>query len=351
MYVHPKLERDIASLDSLEIMRHCRGIHSFGRDPSKSNGPGNVNRASEYYQQEAPFAGRLSPDSFRHSNWRDRREQTMRAIASTDASLAVLNRFCECGNRAYVVRELTGERQYRVLGNYCKSRWCEPCARARGGVVARCLTEAMEGSQCRFVTLTVRSVNESLKVLIDRLLVAFRKLQRSKFWIARVTGGAAFLEVKRSKNGERWHPHLHLVVQGKFLPAKILSQLWHAITGDSYIVDVRLVRDRASAVNYITKYCTKPIDSTVYKSQERLIEAIEAMHGRRTINTFGGWRGIRMRPTGTIDEYEVVARLEDLLDRCAGGSPHALMIYAALRRLPDVDYHERGPPNPDILIL
>lgn len=351
MYVHPKLELDTALLDTLETLRQCRGVHSYLRDPSKTYGQGNDDRARDAYQAESTVANELCPSNFRHNGWWRRRQQTMDALARTDASLAVLDRFATCGDRCYVVRELAGDRCYRLLGNYCKSRWCEPCSRARGGVVAGCLTDAMEGHQCRFITLTVRSVNESLSTLIQRLYVAFRKLQRCKLWLAKVFGGAAFLEVKRSKDGNRWHPHLHLIVKGKFLPAKILSQLWHAITGDSYIVDIRLIRDRASAVAYITKYCTKPIDSNVYESQDRLIEAMQSMHGRRTINTFGDWRGLRMRPKGTIKDYEVITRFEALLDGCKYGNTHALLIFAALRHTPGVDWSERGPPNPDVLII
>lgn len=53
--------------------------------------------------------------------------------------------------------------------------------------------------------------------------------------------------------------HVHLVIDTKWIPQHIISDLWRRITGDSYIVDIRPIsgRDPRQIAAYITKYLTK----------------------------------------------------------------------------------------------
>jgi hypothetical protein len=60
-----------------------------------------------------------------------------------------------------------------------------------------------------------------------------------------------------------------------------LSAEWHHVTRDSYIVDVRLVRDRGAVANYVVKYAAKPLSSSFLNRPNQLPEAIGAMAGRR----------------------------------------------------------------------
>jgi hypothetical protein len=187
----------------------------------------------------------------------------------------------------------------------------------------------------RFVTLTLRHRNESLKFMLDRLYRSFRKLQLTDFWQQRVTAGASFLEVKASRLGTGWHPHVHILCKGKFIPALKLKQIWKAITGDSYIVDVTLVREQRKVVDYVTKYLTKPLDSSVIRSESHLVEAINTLQGRRSLITFGSWRGTPLKPKTEPQDYEPVAYLDTLLRHAREGNLWALHVYAQIRRLPN----------------
>lgn len=53
--------------------------------------------------------------------------------------------------------------------------------------------------------------------------------------------------------------HVHIVVDCEFIPSDLISKVWHTVTGDSYIVDIREVdrSDLRKVAGYITKYMTK----------------------------------------------------------------------------------------------
>lgn len=55
--------------------------------------------------------------------------------------------------------------------------------------------------------------------------------------------------------------HIHLIIDSVFIPQWKISEVWHSVTGDSYVCDIRAIttgRDGGnSAVAYVTKYITK----------------------------------------------------------------------------------------------
>lgn len=335
MYVHPKLQRFLTQLDTLESNLRTRGINRMGRDVTDPHHAVKVQTAKEFIAREPQLEGQPATISFRHSGWANARNKVARALRSSEISDKTVGRFLNCGRRQWVVREKAGERRYRVMGNYCKSRWCVPCGRAKATVLQMALRNRLEATPTRFVTLTLRHDDKPLKVMLDKLYECFRKLQRTKLWTDCVTGGAAFLEIKRGKGSSQWHPHLHCIVKGGYLPQKKLSQVWRAITTDSHIVDVRLVRKPNEVCNYITKYVTKPLDRSVIDDEATLIEAINTLHGRRSMTTFGDWRSVPLKPTTQPCDYEPVAYLDTLLEHARNGTAWALGVYAELRRLPN----------------
>ena len=48
--------------------------------------------------------------------------------------------------------------------------------------------------------------------------------------------------IQRKKTGE-WHPHVHMfALLDTWIDQEHLSETWHEITGDSFIVDIRRVK-------------------------------------------------------------------------------------------------------------
>lgn len=180
-----------------------------------------------------------------------------------------------------------------ITCNHCRDRLCQPCQTARRAHLVEAILFAVAGAltRVRFMTFTLKHNRTPLTAQLDRLYLAFRTLRRTKLWRESQTGGAFFLEVKVGDDG-LYHPHLHVLAEGTFVEQRDLCATWHAITGDSFIVDVREVTDPQKRASYVTKYATKPADSTVIRDAAKLDEFLIAIKGRRLYQPFGKWRAL-----------------------------------------------------------
>lgn len=282
---------------------------------------------------------------FRHSSWAIARVKTYNALCRCQVGEKRIDAFVNCGGGAWLYRSAAGD-DLSIKCNKCHDRWCLACARERAGKISNNLLSVMSARTCRFLTLTLRHNTLPLKDQLDRLYRCFNDLRRRKFWKDHVSGGAAFLEVKVSKAG-RWHPHLHLVVEGDYIPQRSLSTEWLAVTGDSSIVDVRSITDDGQAAGYVTKYLTKPASSDVYADAEKLDEMVITLRGRRLCMTFGSWRGIVLEPKDADDvDWQPVASLDTLRSRASSGDADAInLLEAAARKWPLFAQWLR-PPDP-----
>jgi hypothetical protein len=249
--------------------------------------------------------------SFRHSGWSTTREAVIRSMFRTRQSDSRIMAFLSCGNSSWIERAKDDPTRYRIRENSCHDRLCQVCGGCRARRIADAIDRFAADRRCRFITLTLTSSpKESLKDLIDRLMRSFRYLRSHPTWEKAVDGGCAFLEIKRSDKAHRWHPHLHILAEGRFLKQSELSDAWRSITKDSYIVDVRDARMEA-ARHYITKYASKPLNASFSRSEAHLDEAMESLKGRRLVTTFGTWYGT------AISSAEDDDLADDLID--AGG--------------------------------
>jgi len=281
---------------------------------------------------------------FRHGFWKTRRAVTYAAMRRADVGQKVLNRFADCGSKAWVMVAASDPNRHRISCDRCKNRWCEACQVERRRTVARNLFAALQANapkiasktgrpQIRFITLTLKSRDEPLNLQLDRAFAWFAKLRAHKAWKTRVRGGIFFLEVTQNQRTRMWHPHLHVLVEGDYFPQKLLSETWLAITGDSFIVDVRSVKSAAVAASYVAKYAAKGVSKLVLDDQDHFVEAIQALHGRRTFNAFGTWRTLSLaRSQADEIEWLPVAPLSTLLRRAAGNDAEAIRILRSLAR-------------------
>lgn len=268
-------------------------------------------------------------ESFRHSGWALHRRKVFDAMLSLNLSPNRLDRFANCGSHAVIMYH-PKEDAYAVQANYCRDRFCLRCGQMRSAVIARNLGDRLDGINCRLCTLTLRHSATPLKDQISRLLSSFRALRHRLFWRTAVSGGVAFLELKLGKDG-LWHPHLHCMVVTDWLDQKALSFEWHAVTGDSSIVDVRPIHSVEEVTRYVSKYASKPMDPSLFSSKERLAEAISALHGRRLCTTFGNWRGWKIEEKQPRDEDAIfMGTLESLIQDANRGDPEAKKILSQL---------------------
>lgn len=279
---------------------------------------------------------------FRHSGWKHDRRRVYAALLATGQSANRRDDFTGCGQHAYVFQSVDNPDQYAIGGSTCHDRFCLPCGRERSRRIATNVLDKLEQEQARFLTLTLKSDGEPLAELLAKLSKDFASLRKTKLWRNKVTGGVAFTEIKWFAKTGRWHPHLHCLVQGRYLPQDELSKLWHKITGTSFIVDIRFATNNAIVTHYISKYATKPLDHSVVMVPDRLQEAVLALKGKRLCMTFGTWRGYSLTAPLEDGKWINLGTLRELVERATNGSEEAQRVLVAL----DVSYTQpaRAPP-------
>lgn len=283
---------------------------------------------------------------FRHSGWQPDRKRIAESLTRTEQTASRKDAFCDCGSHAYVLRNVDDPDRYRVAGSACHDRFCLPCASERSSVIANNVVGIIDDREIRFVTLTIRCTSLTLTSSLDKLFQSFSSLRRVEPWRSSVSGGVAFLEITWSKRSQTWHPHLHCLVDGTWIDQKALKEAWLRITGDSYIVDVRRPANRDSVARYVTKYASKPFNTTYVRQRNLLDEAIVALKGRRLCTTFGTWRGKILTATPDDGTWEHVASLDSVIARAASGNDHCRAILASLTNANLDDLYARAPPAP-----
>lgn len=309
-----------------------------------------------------PYGGTAGSGSdlsqaFRHRGWHRARTLVDASLRRTHQSVSRITAFQACGHGSYVYRTVDPPHKYRLGGSSCRDRFCIPCANDRSRVLAHNALAALGTEPVRFLTLTLKHSDEPLAAQLDRLYRCFSKLRQRSFWKRKVRGGAAFLETTWSDKSHAWHPHLHCLVHGKYLDRSPLSALWLQVTGDSMVIDVRLIRDRLVIARYVTKYVSKPLNNTFVNRPPLLDELVTATRRRRLCITFGDWRGIQLTADTSDREWESIGSfyhvchearrgdpfaLEALRQICPGHEQHAIDALPIARPPPESPSHHRG---------
>lgn len=276
---------------------------------------------------------------FRHSGWSVIRRRIFDGLQRTGQSTSRQSSFANCGNASWVQHNIEDPSRLRLSCNHCHDRLCTPCANLRSFRIEQALLKLIEKKSSTFITLTLAAGNDRLSDKLDRLYRSFKALRNHPLWEDAVSGGAAFLEIKWSDKSQRWHPHLHIVCESKYMAQHELSRAWHSITKDSFIVDIRKVQDAVKAGGYICKYASKPLNSSFSNTPALLDEAITALKGRRLCICFGTWYGtpLDLAEDETLaddlvdaGEWTNIIPLEDLLHSAASGDKRAMQMIVAL---------------------
>lgn len=183
----------------------------------------------------------------------DAHRERMESVAAKLDTCASILEF-----RAYFTAETVKLTAARLCEQY---KLCPLCAARRAGRGVRRYAQRVEHVMAQaptlkpyLVTLTMRNQEDLSHVfahfmqckkhLVQRRRDAIKVPPRTHSVTLHWDGFVGSLEIKRGANSNSWHPHVHLVV----LSAQdishedrvhALSSEWHAITGDSFIVDVR----------------------------------------------------------------------------------------------------------------
>lgn len=268
---------------------------------------------------------------WRHGHWIKKRERIRNAIMRTTKSHKRLARFDSCGAHG-VVEHSKSRDAYRTTCWHCHDRLCQPCMAQRRRDILQIVRNNTAKKTARFITLTLKHRDASLRDEMKRLKTAFGKLRRSKFWRTFSEGGIAVPESKIGDDG-RWHHHLHIVATGRYMDQAKLSEAWKQATGDSCIVDIQAAPQLESTVWYITKYVTKPVDATILEDEEKLVEFVAALRGQRTWNIFGDWTADKEDHTDeSVNDWRPVCTIVELMQARDAGEEWARGLAQQLQR-------------------
>lgn len=269
---------------------------------------------------------------FRHSGWKPIRRRIATSLRRTMQPLNRIVAFEGCSDQIRVLQSDDDPDQYRLAGNYCRDRWCTPCALDRARIIAHNVLDLAGTTRLRFATLTLKAEPTILVQRLSDLRAFFLRLKRTSLWKRSVSAGIACIEVKRYKTVEGWHCHYHLLFHGKYIVRQELADTWKRITGDSDIVDVRLAKSHRNVVRYITKYVSKPLDMSYLHDDTLLDEAVVALKGVRLVDTFGSWRGKSLTKVSDSGEWHDLGTLDGIVIAAYEGNTWAARVLRCLRK-------------------
>ena len=215
--------------------------------------------------------GHLRQQSKDMSNWLFTQHDEARSLDTPMGEL-MAKRFGHFANQLSGCANYLLFKHYYTLDKYklsglktCKKHMlCPFCSAIRASKQATAYHEKMvhilkENPNLKpvFVTLTVKN-GDDLKERFNHLKDSFKTYQsRRRDWLKKGRGYNEFCKAhgivyayEITNNGKGWHPHLHMILLvDDWIDKDKLSAEWYAITGDSFIVDVRRVKPSKAEVD------------------------------------------------------------------------------------------------------
>ena len=234
----------------------------------------------------------------------------------------VHRRLDDCASYLVFKRYLEQGSVRLAAANFCKAHLlCPFCAIRRGAKALQAYSKRYEAIQSFvgseghltpfMVTLTVKDGPDLLE-RFNRLHRSFQALNKQRHgkgsghstW-TNAKGGVASYEVKRGEGSGLWHPHLHAIVlchPDHPVDAYRLSAEWLKITGDSFIVDIRPIKEREGegvigGFMEVFKYAVK------FSSMNSIdvVDCWRLLQGQRMLSSFGLFYGVQV-PDDLADE-------------------------------------------------
>jgi hypothetical protein len=171
------------------------------------------------------------------------------------------------------------------------------------------------------LTLTLLSSDDPLPNQVKRIKEAFRRLRAGAVWKQCVKGGYWVLELTYNSETHQWHPHIHAVIDCKYLPIDWVRERWHKITGDSMVVHITKID--AARSTYIAKYIGKGHNSI--DDSQRLWAYYEAQHRQRDVQSFGRVPPISGDPDRPRGECIYVGTVSNIISAAQAGMHWAII--------------------------
>lgn len=226
----------------------------------------------------------------------------------------LLTRIRSCGDYLLFRHYFTVDQVRLHAGSFCnKHLLCPLCAIRRGSKALKAYLDRWEVIKTEktalrpfLVTLTVKDgpdLAERFRHLHDSQRELWKRKQRGRGSVLDGVEGAVWsYEVKRGARSAVWHPHLHMIALAESMPdqAQLRSE-WEAITGDSFMCDVRpIVGDPVEGFMEVFKYAVKFSDQPPADTWH----AFSVLKGKRLLGSAGCFRGVEV-PDTLLDENDL----------------------------------------------
>ena len=291
-----------------------------------------------------PAASALQPSSPRQTEFWRAQTAYKNSIAAKLRSVGMFedaSSLEEC--HSYYTVAVCGEcGAVRKFPNRCDQFFCPECnhhlTAARTAQVSWWLPTIQ---QPKHVVLTIKNISNITPLHIDELRGFFTKLRHRKAF-KNWRGGFYSLQITKSKNG--WHPHIHCIIDVRWIDPNALASAWRAITRNAgQVVKVMDCREKGY-LRRVTSYIARGSDMASWQPQE-IADCISAFRGRRTFGVFGSLYGMRS------EFAEWVAELKQKRPRCQCGSCNVKYFseaeYASWDLHPTAAHSPRPPPMTD----
>jgi hypothetical protein len=187
----------------------------------------------------------------------------------------------------------------KLTTTYCNNRWCIQCNRIRTAKLIKAyLPELKKMVDPQFVTLTIPNVPDNeLKSTIDGMIQEFIRIKdlfthRRDFRI----NGVRKLECTHNKEKNDFHPHFHIVLDGKQVGEALIQEWLSRYPGATRSAqDIRPanLNSMIELFKYATKLTTKSLitkenDKTVIEVNAKALDTIfQAMYKKRIFQSMG----------------------------------------------------------------
>lgn len=314
--------------------------------PEKTNPPQTIdlggNGVCEGLGDES---GKLPDRLERYGKARTRARQMLAHLAETSPADAgqverekkARIRLCECGEYLGFHHYYTVGKVRLTMASFCKQHLiCPLCAIRRGAKSLKAYLDRFEVIRAQrpslrpfLVTFTVKNgsdlaerfahLHSSLQILHRRRRQWFTK---GRGWTEAAKADGAVWSYEVTNIGNGWHPHAHAIWLCEEAPNQAaLRREWEAITGDSFMIDVRPIgqEDPAEGFSEVFKYAVKFAGLELADN----VHAWHTLHGRRLLGSFGAFRGVEVPPELTDEPLEGLPYVE-LFYRFTQGAGYSL---------------------------
>jgi len=194
------------------------------------------------------------------------------AMTETDLGLsyATVSNLNACGSRAWI-QFSPSRSKHRCRVKQCGLLVCPTCGPREARKMADRISEwigPVKQHSWRMFTLSLPSSGSHLLDQIEQLRKAFRRLRQARVWCDTQTYGLSICEVTYNATADTWHPHLHVLMRGKWSPIRIMRDAWWKASGAQARIHVREVDSAKGASLYVAKYLGKSTKITEVHENE-----------------------------------------------------------------------------------